>query len=101
MRALIYAKSNPVVDKLVKELAHTGQNIRFSETASYQEALSFYTEYKPEIIILDLEGLNGNGNNFLKKVKEEETNIHEVILAHSPSTRIILTNTPKSELTEK
>ncbi len=98
MNVLVFAQSNYVVERIVRELAHSDQLINFCNTSDYDEAVDFFTSYRPEIIILDLDGLSGNGNNFLNKLRDENPGIQEVILTQAPAAKIILTNFQKIHL---
>ena len=97
MRALIYHQSNPIVDRLRMELIQANKNIKFSETTDYKEAMELFIRHRPEIIILGVDQPNGSGNEFLKNIKNEISNIREVNLSNHPNTKIILLNFTNAE----
>jgi len=74
------------------ELIQANKNIKFSETTDYKEAMELFIRHRPEIIILGVDQPNGSGNEFLKNIKNEISNIREVNLSNHPNTKIILLN---------
>lgn len=100
MRALIYHKLTPLVDRLKKELTDANNNIRFSETEINVEALALFIIYKPEIIIIDVDQKEGCGNEFLQNIKKHVSDIKEISLSNHPSTKIILLNFQNAEIEE-
>ena len=92
MKALIYHNSNPIVDRLRKEMILANKTIQFYETTDYKKAMELYIFYKPEIVILDIDQKNGCGNEFLQKIRSHISDLKEVSLSNHPYTKIILLN---------
>lgn len=63
---------------IVKTLKYYFRNVY--EGSSGNEAYKLYAEYKPKIILSDIQMANGNGIDFIKKVREKDLDTMVIML---------------------
>lgn len=82
MKVMIVDDSNLLQTRLVNSLRKIDERICISQAYSCKEALKFFPEYVPDIVILDIELPDGSGIHLLDQFKKSDPMVFVVMLTN-------------------
>jgi len=87
MRILIIDSSTEIANRLEEILSESASEKSIYKAATYKDAVSFYKEYYPDVVLLDL-SLHGNESfELLKSIKKSGKESFVIILSIHVDTR--------------
>ncbi len=85
MKLLVVDDSHMLQERVKKTIMEIDSHLEIQQAYSYEEAVGYFSSYRVDTIILDIELPDGSGMDLLRKFRREDPEARMIIFTNYPT----------------